>query len=193
MSRCFPFPGGCRRPPINATASLAQLVRQYALHCRRRSHEELQYFVAQPSFEAAVEKASLMICDGKRFSHQRRRSQATLSAARDVLMRHIAELRCCQSFQELHETVDRLVADIPDLGELYSYDAALFIGAKLSLMPRRVYMHAGTRAGARALGLPRRDHAIELSRFPAELRHLAPYEIEDFLCMFKSRLYETMA
>jgi hypothetical protein len=33
------------------------------------------------------------------------------------------------------------------------YDTALRIGAKLKLFPTKVYLHAGTRLGARALGL----------------------------------------
>lgn len=194
MSDCFPSRNGCRRPRITARASLAQLVRQYALHCRGRAREELRFFTDQPSLAAAIEAAALAVdCRGKRFSHQRRRSQATLTAARDALLRAIDDLRRCRSFRELHERVDRVVAHIRDLGELYSYDTALCIGAKLGLMPERVYLHAGTRVGARALSLPCRDHAIELSHLPAELRHLAPHEIEDFLCIFKGRLHETMA
>jgi hypothetical protein len=182
----------CFKPKTRNGVTLRHLVRQYALHCRSRSRDELQFFVEQPSLEAAVEATALAVCRGKRLAHQRRRSCATLSAARDVLLSRVDELLCCRSFCELHETVDRLVAHIPDLGELYSYDTALFIGAKRGLMPDRVYLHAGTRVGARALGLSCRGRAIGLNSFSRVLHALAPHEIEDFLCIFKSQLHSAM-
>lgn len=182
MNACF----GSRTS--NGT-NIRHLVRQYALHCRSRSREELQFFASQPSLAMTVEAAALATdSGGKRDPHQRRRSRDTLSAARGALLSGLEELRRCRDFHQLLETVDRLVQNIPDLGELYSYDTALHIGAKQGLMPERVYLHAGTREGARALGLPYREQAIELWQLPTELRRLAPHEIEDFLCIFKSRL-----
>jgi hypothetical protein len=49
-----------------------------------------------------------------------------------------------------------------------------------------VYLHAGTRAGARALGLNWRATTLAVHDLPAELRVLAPHEIEDCLCIFKN-------
>jgi hypothetical protein len=81
--------------------------------------------------------------------------------------------------------VKKTVSRIPDLGELYYYDTALHIGAKLGLMPVKVYLHAGTKDGARRLKLSCRNKTIDFDQLPIELRCLAPYEIEDFLCIFK--------
>lgn len=49
--------------------------------------------------------------------------------------------------------IDTALETIPGLGELYVYDTTLRIGAKLNLFPDKVYLHAGTRLGATALGL----------------------------------------
>ena len=58
------------------------------------------------------------------------------------------------------------------------------IGAKLNLFPEKVYLHAGTRLGARSLGLPNVPR-LSVSEFPKEFRALKPHEIEDALCIFK--------
>ena len=65
------------------------------------------------------------------------------------------------------------------------YDTVLRIGAKLDLFPDRVYLHCGTREGARALGLKWRDPWLKVDELPRELRRLKPHEIEDFLCIYK--------
>ena len=52
---------------------------------------------------------------------------------------------------------------------------------------RQVYLHAGTRLGACALGLGA-STALAVSESPRELRVLKPHEVEDVLCIFKDEL-----
>jgi hypothetical protein len=77
---------------------------------------------------------------------------------------------------------------IRGLGHLYTYDTALRIGAKLDLLPEKVYLHAGTRKGAKALGLDWKARALEVASIPDELHELEPREIEDFLCIYEEKL-----
>jgi hypothetical protein len=58
-----------------------------------------------------------------------------------------------KTFDDFFTLLEQLLAPIKGLGELYVYDTALRIGAKIGLLPRRVYLHAGTRVGARHLAL----------------------------------------
>jgi hypothetical protein len=74
------------------------------------------------------------------------------------------------------------------LDRLKAIDRALRIGAKLGLQPTKEYLHAGTRVGARTLGLDWRAPVVDVRDLPRPLRTLAPHEIEDVLCVFKSRL-----
>jgi hypothetical protein len=179
---------------IRGQLGLRAFVQDYISECRALVRAELGYYARQPTLQATIELAARCIdSGGSRFSHQHRRSQSTLDAARDVLTAASQQVCQCSSFAQLHETVDRLVAHIPDLGELYSYDTALHIGAKLGLTPDVVYLHCGTRVGARNLGLPHRRRTLDLDCLRAELLALAPYEIEDFLCIYKSFLSEGMA
>jgi hypothetical protein len=76
------------------------------------------------------------------------------------------------------------------IGELYVYDTAFRLGAYLALLPVDVYLHTGTRAGARALKLNVDRKFIPIDEFPTALRHLQAHEIEDFLCIYKSKLQE---
>lgn len=58
----------------------------------------------------------------------------------------------------------------------------------MGIYPKMVYVHAGTRAGAKAMGLDIRRPYLKLDELPTPLRTLPAHEIEDLLCIFKDRL-----
>ena len=86
------------------------------------------------------------------------------------------------------ERLNNAVRSVRGIGELYVYDTALRIGAHLRLLPRQVYLHTGTRVGARALGLDDRTTSVSLSHLPVGLRPLQPHEVEDVLCIYNDWL-----
>lgn len=61
------------------------------------------------------------------------------------------------------------------------YDVAHRIVAYLGLEPEHVYLHRGTRVGARALGLGRGRQWIDLAELPDEFGRLTLAETEDCL------------
>lgn len=105
--------------------------------------------------------------------------------------RFLLQFRKClvgfDNFDELHEFLGSAFSRIRGLGPLYTYDTALRLGFFLKLAPERVYLHAGTRKGARALGF-RNSDSVEVAALPEELTILPPHEIENFLCIFKPRI-----
>jgi hypothetical protein len=131
--------------------------------------------------------------DGKRFSHQRRIPGAALEASHRRLMNVISTLESAASFGELFQIVEDAIGDIPQIGELTIYDTALRIAAWRHLEPEEVYLHAGTRCGAQALGLNVRRTFAALTEFPPELLRLRAQEIEDVLCIYKDVLAGTRA
>ena len=158
----------------------------YKLSNRRHAANELAMFQHQPSFEDAVEQAALAHDDrGKRLDHQRRLSPEKLCRAKGLLMRAIPRFHSCSNFDELLVLVEQTVTGLKGLNELYYYDTALRIGAFLGISPVKVYLHRGTRDGARNLGLNARARALDVSELPLEIRGLEPHEIEDFLCIYK--------
>ena len=74
---------------------------------------------------------------------------------------------------------------VPGFGQLCVYDTALRLGCWLRRLPERVYLHAGTRKGARALVHAASGPCIDVAELPPELRPLRPDEVEDFLCIYK--------
>ena len=174
---------GCEAPrPDDRYASLESIVRAYKARFRKRSQEELNSFASE-SVADAVRRAGLAERpDGKRYDHQRRIPREVLQRAAERLGR--ANLSRARDFDELHERVREAIGSIEGIGRLTIYDTALRIGAKLSLAPKRVYLHTGTRAGARNLGLNWRAESLAVSNVPRALRELEPREIEDVLCIF---------
>ncbi len=86
-----------------------------------------------------------------------------------------------------------LLLGVPDVmtrfvGELTVYDTALRIGAHFGLEPTRVYLHAGTRVGARVLDLDDRQSTIEMDELSAPMQRLLAREAEDLLCIYKGWL-----
>jgi hypothetical protein len=75
---------------------------------------------------------------------------------------------------------------IRGVGALAVYDIAHRMGAYLGQEPDAVYLHAGTRKGAAALGL--KGEMVELAEIPSAFHKLPPAEIEDCLCIYKDVL-----
>jgi len=190
MKPCFPNPTRGHKGQRHRT--LREMVRHYILHHRPRARAELWTFCTQP-FEKALERAALAIDeDEKRFSHQRRLRGSLLRKARRTLCDAAKELGRCDSFDKLHNLIKEHLNGIRGLRGLYYYDTALRIGASLRLRPERVYLHRGTRDGARALGLDYRADSVDPRALPKELAVLEPHEIEDFLCIYKDQLRREM-
>jgi hypothetical protein len=84
--------------------------------------------------------------------------------------------------------VKRTIGKIDGVGELAIYDTAHRLGAYCDLSPDHVYLHAGTRDGARFLGLAYRAAKLSKKVLPKEFQKLRAEQTEDCLCMFKSQL-----
>ncbi len=180
--------GGCGGA-IGRDANLGAIVRTYIGKIRPRAQDELDWFQGQATLESALELAALATNrQGKRYHHQRRFRRSTLAQARHILLSNTVRIGKSETFDGLFRVVDGLLQSVPGIGELYVYDTALRIGAKLGLLPDQVYLHAGTRVGARELGLDTRATKLPMTLLPDEFRELAPWEIEDVLCIFKDEL-----
>ena len=109
-----------------------------------------------------------------------------LNAVRLGLREDVAQLRQCREFDHVLTVVQNNT--VSGFGKLATYDSAFRIGAWLSLLPTKIYLHAGTLAGARKLGLDVSQPYLTLEQLPAPFRDLEPYEIEDALCIYKAAL-----
>ena len=186
------WPDPCRRGfrGRKRLRSLVAIVQDYVRRHRYKTIRELQYFRDLRSLKKAITEAGLARWHDdnryKRYSHQRRIPQAALEIATRRL--HQANLGSAQSFADLIGRVNTAVRSVHGIGELYVYDTTLRLGGHLQLLPREVYLHAGTRSGARALGLDHHSDSVLPTRLPTALRRLKPHEVEDVLCIYKDWL-----
>jgi hypothetical protein len=167
--------------------TLSQIVEAYRRDHQVGARAELDFYRHLPStHEALARAARAERPDGKRHDHQRRISkQAMREVGRRIPGLSTEEVR---TFQELLERIETLIGAIEGVGELMVYDTSLRIGAKVGVQPDRVYLHAGTREGARALGLATDRGFLFVEELPLQLRRLKPREVEDLLCIYKSVL-----
>lgn len=168
---------------------LNSLVSMYIAKHQPRALREKSFFESMPSLELAIYHAAFALDDReppKRYSHQRRIRMRPMKHAHHFLLQSRGRLAKVRSFEELHDFLRIAFSEVHGLGALYTYDTALRVGFFLKLAPEKVYLHAGTRQGARAFGVRNAD-VVEVSALPRELAALPPHEIENFLCIFKPR------
>jgi len=177
-------------PVASRRQSIRSLVTIYVKEHQPNALREKSFFETMPSLELALHHAVFALDHrepAKRYSHQRRIRLAPMRQAGKFLAQAGAELKGFNTFETLHEFLANAFSKIRGLGPLYTYDTALRIGFFLKLEPKLLYLHAGTRDGARAIGI-RSVRAVKVDKLPPELQVLAPHEIENFLCIFKQRI-----
>ncbi|MHB1704197.1 MAG: hypothetical protein ACYCS0_08335 [bacterium] len=141
----------------------------------------------------AITNAATTMVDGKRHPHHYRKSKNTLECAKKILLGKQSNISATKNFDNLHEIIIKSLEGLKYIGPLYYYDTAFLIGAHLDKLPEKIYLHAGTKKGAKNMEINIRNKKyIEMEDI---LCHkifkkycLKPYEIEDFLCIYKEEL-----
>src|SRR5262245_31853766 len=146
-----------------------------------------------PTLEAAIETAALSKDENDMiYSHQRRpwnRQPEDFRRAATALVGAVRRIEACGNFEELLTAVEAVLKATfgrKSNKELYAYDVTFRVGAWLGdrFLPGQVYLHRGTREGAKDLGIETRGRrAVEVTELPAELQTLPPWQIEDILCI----------
>lgn len=169
--------------------ALPVIIRSYITSDKHRLDKLLRFYSERPTIDDAIRTAAMGLDEQrKRHPHQRRLKREALLAAQVALLAAASSLESVKSFDSLFEWVESATANIKGLGDLYSYDTALRIGARLKLEPAAVYLHAGARKGATRLGVHTRHRKMPSTSFPSELVRLSPRDIENLLCIYKDKL-----
>ena len=150
----------------------------------------MRFFEIQRSASKAIENAALCrLPSGKRHPHQRRIPRAVLELAEDRLQGAVRRLEKARDFDALFIAVKKETGKIHGIGPLTVYDVAHRLGAFFGKLPERVYLHAGTRIGARAFGIT--GDSFSPRELPNVFSGLTAAEIEDCLCIYKDKLLNT--
>ena len=176
---------------MNTLHNLDAIIRKHRRDNLGKATRELDAFRAMSFDEAVCHAARAERFDPRRhrwlrYDHQRRIPRTSLERVRAKLRN--APLKKCSTFDELLSLVHDVTHKIPKIGELMVYDTALRVGANLGLEPDRVYLHAGTRVGARKLGFGAGTPSIHRRDLPEPLKVLPAWQVEDILCIFKDWL-----
>ncbi len=192
-----PLPTGCKTRPTATDScprtngrgqTLTQLIADYKRNYGDRQRARREPYRDFANLTEAIRYATGSI--GKVPDHQRRVGRRILTQASNRLLRNQAQIEACESFDELLNRIEQQTADIRRFGSLAAYDTAWRLGMYLGLAPERVYLHAGTAKGAKALGLTTPRRYLEMHELPKPFRRLEPWECEDFLCIYKTSLAE---
>ncbi len=187
MSSCRRITKRTCSPPPRRLVTLEAMVRDFINQHRLGEQDELMFFRKLP-LEQALEFAALAKDSiGKRFSHQRRLTRQCLQQGKQAIMSMRGDFQKATSFEEVLQLVQMVTSKVHGLGELYAYDTALRISAKTGHEPKHVYLHAGTRVGAKRLGIRTNCDYVPMAELPEALKLLKPHEVESFLCIYKNQ------
>jgi hypothetical protein len=163
------------------------IVSDYILRHRNDARSEMRFFEIQRNPSEAIRKAALCVLpSGKRHRHQRRIPKAVLKEAEAQLQAMERSLAKTADFAALHRLVEKQIGSIRGIGALTVYDIAHRIGAHFAKAPELVYLHAGTKTGARTLNI--NGNSFDPRILPKAFSRLTPGEIEDCLCIYKNEL-----
>jgi len=169
------------------------LIEEYNNSGRIFMNELKEFYFTCSDLNEAIKRAALgqnhkNVMD----EHQWHIGYTTAKIALEELMKYHRMLRSTKHFSELFKITEKVRAKTYGIGDLWSYDTALRIGFKLKIYPDKVYLQRGAREGARKLFNRKRilGRALDKSVFTEnfqELEELQCYEIENFLCCYKSK------
>ena len=174
--------------------TMEQIVSTYKKVYLPAAHAEWRWFASAKNIKEAIARAvsSELNEDGNYMSsHQRRIGRAKLAKAAIYFGRMAEEYASATNFEQVY-AITKSVSTPKELriGELARYDFSTRVSAFLNLKPESVYLHAGTRTGARNLGYLHENEIqkTELIQKHPELETLSPDDIENLLCIFKDNL-----
>jgi hypothetical protein len=192
LARCTPK-GPPRCGTEGSAATLPGLVVEYVNERLPEKLRERLAWGALPGNVALARSAYGRDAWGVKHPHQYRLTDAALSAARTLAMARGESFFAARDFETLLHLAREIQHAIYGLGRMWTYDFAERIGAHLEIGPTHtVYVQCGALVGARNLDLRVRSGRLLHAELPAALRVLEAGEVEDFLCIKKSRLSVAM-
>ena len=180
---------GCKKPTGDShSTTLEQLVRKYWKefeHCY--ADEDRWWGDPGLSWIEAQQRAWLSKRpNGKMHGHQCNVGERVLEEGLKAALAQKKQSEDFKNFEELHAWVRSITDVIHGLGAMTAYDVARRLGAWLGLQPSMVWLHRGTKDGAKALNI--RGNKVPLNAFPEPIQRLGATHVENFLCIYKKEL-----
>lgn len=146
-------------------------------------------YAGAPLEDAIVQAGMGKRADGSHHPHLYRVPTLALRQGATQMLMQVDAIRTCRDFDALHGKLAKIAQGINGLGKLWVYDTTLALAGCLKLVPREIYLHAGTAEGARALGVSPRKR-WHRSDWPQAFvdSGLTADDLENFLCIYRRQL-----
>lgn len=158
--------------------------------------EMLKYYKQLKPIKKTIEQAGkAAYSEDKKHSHQWCINNNALANLSKKMKGKTDKIKKSNGFDTLFGLLKEL--DIVGLGQLTIYDTSLRIAFYLDLgqkkmYPKSVYLHRGAAIGAKYLNIKsKKCHnatIAQIDTIPKVLKELEPYQIENFLCIYKDKL-----
>lgn len=186
----------CTTKPKAGSTTLENLINEYLFLYKQAKQAECRQFAELTNIKAVLSKiGEAKNIHGKMYSHQCRLGFALMKQLAESLKKIAGEIDEANSFIKLytllqgHIKAQKAEGRFHGIGELCLYDIAFRISAYLECLPEQVFVQSGSKEGAQKWGLKIIQGRVDMQQLPAILlERLEPYEIEDFLCIFKDKL-----
>lgn len=162
----------------------------YQKNYKERKEEEWNFYKELQTIEQVIKiSTKAKNKEGKKLRHQQRIPNAILNTMAEKLISKKAFFENAVNFQEIIELIEK--ESIKGFGDLAIYDTATRIASKLNIEPEYLYLHAGTREGAKYLGLEWNSKFLLISDLPVEFqqaiedKRIKIKHVEDILCIYK--------
>lgn len=170
---------------------IKKIIELYKLNYSKEPDSWIEFSKSQKNLTNAIKVSCLNLDhEGKLHPHQYRLNKISTEKFYSQCLSNLSSFKKIKTFHELMELLDRL--KVTGIGELAVYDTATRIGAYLNIFPDRVYLHRGTREGAKKLlGSITKPYLLK-SDLPKEFqsKNITYSEIEDILCIYKDNFTE---
>ncbi|NER36335.1 MAG: hypothetical protein F6J93_20530 [Oscillatoria sp. SIO1A7] len=177
------------KPPVDNALQL--LVREYIETFGNYYYIEDRWWGDQTlTWEQAIARAwKSRRQNGKMHSHQCRVA-SRLPYGLKVALADRMQPEDFKDFQSLYYWKKSIVERIKGLGAISAYDVARRLGAWLRLEPVVVYLHGGTAIGAKKFAVE--GETAPISAFPKEIQALGATHAENFLCIYKNLILNSL-
>lgn len=116
-----------------------------------------------------------------------------MAEAAKFLQPHVEAIMAATDFAQLHDRVGVLRGGVDRIGDLAIYDITQRIGCYRGIEPDAIYLHRGTREGARALGWRENSPTMPVAALRPEFQALSSAQLEDILCIYKDEIGSVVA
>lgn len=174
----------------SSMARLDKVVDEFMADPANADTEDRALFETAPSLEEAITHATHGTKPNGASGVRSRGELTAKDRGCEALLLDRERIQASKDFHTLFSLVKAMANRTGGLGEMWVYDVSVRVAAFLGKYPDRIYLHGGTREGARAFKIDSSRESVSKFELPRPIRKMPCHMIEDFLSKKKKELRE---